>query len=458
MSRARIRVLVAALVVMVAAGIAAGVLFAHRAADTSPDASATAAPSVPLAVARTGTFVVRVEAQGRIGAPAGSSSKIGFAQPGIVRSVDVRVGETVVAGQTLAALDRASLGTSVQAAQADVLGTGANTPGTASAAEQSARARLAVANDKLAMLEAGGPAALDARIAAQSAARQSTLKLDADRATLARDETLLNAGVVAGKDVDAARAQLASDEADVQAANAKVAAAATDFQAALKQARADVAGARSDVQAASGQAAAAQARLAAARIAYQNGALTAPANGVVLSILKHPGESVDPSVPVIEVGPPQSHDVTLTVPAATARDVRVGDRATISVVARAGAARGVVAAVVPAVDPSTQVGTIVVRGAPPDVVPGDAVTATIVVGHDVGVLVPSSAIVQDPQSGRTVVFVRAAHPKAADSAFALRSVVVRRSDPATAVVASGLRPGEHVAAQGGYLLLAPAGG
>ena len=425
----------------------------HQAATTADDA---AGPNVPLVTARIGDFIERVDAQGRIGPPAGSSAKVSFAQAGIVRAIDVRVGQNVSAGTPLLELDRAALAAGVRAAQADVQASGANTAGNA-ATVQSAAARLAVASDKLNTLEQGGPSALSSRIAAQSAARQAALKVDADRATVARDDQLLAAGVIAGKDADAARSQLASDEADLQSANAKVAAAGTDFQSAVKQAQADVASARSDLQAARGQTASAQARLDAARIAYGNAVLTARSDGVVLAILKHPGEAVDPTTPAIEIGPALGHGVTLSVPASVARRVSAGDAVMLHS-ERAGTTHGEVIAVVPAVDPATQVATVVADGAPPDAVSGDAITATITVGHLHGVVVPSSAIVQDPQTGKTVVFVQVPHPRAGDSAFSLRPVVVRASDAVNAAIGSGLRPGERVAAQGGYALLAPAGG
>jgi hypothetical protein len=118
---------------------------------------------------------------------------------------------------------------------------------------------------------------------------------------------------------------------------------------------------------------------------------------------------------------------------------------------------GTVTAVVPAVDPASQLATVTVSGAPPGAVPGDAIEASIVVGHVAGVIVPSSAIVQDPQSGRTVVFVRRPHVAADEAGFVMRTVVVRASDATSASIAAGLRPGEQVAAQGGYTLLAPMG-
>jgi multidrug efflux pump subunit AcrA (membrane-fusion protein) len=448
----------AALAVLVVLGAGIFAFASLRGGPSIAASDASSAPDVPLAVARVGDFVERVEAQGRIGPPAGSSAKVAFAQAGIVQVVDVHVGQSVSAGEPLAELDRSGLAAAVRAAQADVLATGANAAGSA-ATVQSATARLAVAMDKLATLEQGGPSAMNSRITAQSTARQAAIKVDADRAAVARDEQMFTVGVIAGKDIDAARAQLASDEADQRAADAKVAAAQTDFQSTLKQARADVASARSDVQAARGQSASAQARLDTARIAYANGVLAAPAAGVVLAILKHPGEAVDPSAPVIEIGPALGNSVTLAVPADVARRIKVGNPATLHVtMSRTTAQQGEVTAVVPAVDPATQVGTVVVNGAPADAVPGDAVSATIVVGHLRSLVVPSSAIVQDPQTGKTVVFVHDKHPKAGDSGFNLRAVAVRASDATSAAIASGLRAGESVAAQGAYTLLAPAGG
>jgi HlyD family secretion protein len=448
----------AALAVLVVLGAGVFAFASQRRGPSTAASDASSAPDVPLAVAHVGDFVERVEAQGRIGPPAGSSAKVAFAQAGIVQAVDVRVGQSVSAGQPLAELDRSGLAATMRAAQADVLATGANAAGSA-ATVQSATARLAVAMDKLATLEQGGPSAMNSRITAQSTARQAAIKVDADRATVARDEQMFTAGVIAGKDIDAARAQLASDEADQRAADAKVAAAQTDFQSTLKQARADVASARSDVQAARGQSASAQARLDTARIAYANGVLAAPAAGVVLAILKHPGEAVDPTAPVIEIGPALGNSATLAVPADVARRIKVGDSATLHVtMARTTTQQGEVIAVVPAVDPATQVGTVVVNGVPADAVPGDAVSATIVVGHLRSLVVPSSAIVQDPQTGKTVVFVHDKQPKAGESGFNLRTVAVRASDATSAAIASGLRAGESVAAQGAYTLLAPAGG
>ena len=463
----KVRIGIGAAVALVVAVVAAVTVASLNARGKPKDAGAPSVPNVTLFVARPGAVDERIEAAGRVGPPAGSSAKIAFAQAGILQAVAVRVGDRVSAGESLAVLDRAALGAAVQQARADARGAAAGFGGGAvpSAAARSAAARLAVANGKLQTLQSGGPAALSSQIEAASTARQAALKVQADEAAIARNEQLLAAGVVATKDVDAARAQLASDEADQRTADAKVAAATSDFQAAIKAEQADVATARSDVQTAQSQrgilggaAGSAQARLASAQIAFQNGVLHAPADGIVLAILKHPGESVDATQPVMEVGPLFGNSVTLTVPADASRRIARGDPVTLQLTQRTRVTHGSVIAVVPAVDPTTQAGTVVVSGAPADAVPGDAVNATIVVGRAAGVVVPTSAIVQDPQTGKTVVFVRTADPKSGNQGFAMRSVSVRAGDATTTSLAAGLRPGERVAAQGGYTLLAPAGG
>jgi multidrug efflux pump subunit AcrA (membrane-fusion protein) len=423
------------------------------------DDSGASTPDVVLVTARAGSVADRIEAQGRVGPPAGSGAKIAFAQAGIVRSVAVRVGDAVHAGQPIASLDRSLLAAAVDQARADARSAGIAAGALPNTAEASAQARLALAQAKLQTLERGGPAAMSGEIAAAAAARAAALKVEADRAALTRAHALLAAGVVASKEVDAAQVQLAADEADRGAADARVASAQSDQAAAWQQARADVASARNDVQAAGGAAASAIARLASAQIAYANGVLVAPADGVVLAILKHPGESVDPSQPVIDVGPPLEHRVTLTVPGVAARRVHVGDGVALDLTdSAAGTTLGRVLAVVPAVDPATQVGTIVVDGAPAAAYPGEAVRATITVGRTSGIVLPSTAVVQDPQTGETVVFVRDAHVDGGKPGYAMRRVVVLASDDGQSAIGSGVRPGDRVAAQGGYALLAPSGG
>lgn len=458
MTRPRTRALLIAAVAVVAAVV---IWFAtHR--TSAPAAPEASAPSVPTVAVTTGAFDVKITAQGRVGPPAGSSARIAFAEPGIIGSLTVRVGDRVTAGETIARLRPESFQIALDQATADAVAASQSYGGgtVPNAALASTQAKLVVARQRLQTLQSGGQAALSNRIAAVSAARQAAVKVDADRTNLTRQQTLFTGGVAAARDVDAARTQLAGDEADQRAADAKVQAAGADLNAALQQARADVAQAESDVRAASAQrgvlgaqSGSAAAREATAQLALDNTALRAPAAGIVMAILKHTGEAVDVTTPVVEIGPADDASVTLQVPGSAAASVHIGDPVDVALSQSGRHSAAVVTAVVPAVDPATQIATVVAGHIPAGAVPGDAVSATIVVAHRRGLIVPSSALVQDPQTGNTVVFI-AAH----DGSFSMKTVTVTASDARSALLASGVRAGQRIAARGGYELLAPSGG
>ncbi|MBV8245801.1 MAG: HlyD family efflux transporter periplasmic adaptor subunit [Candidatus Eremiobacteraeota bacterium] len=396
-----------------------------------------AAPQVALATVRFGDFAARVNAYGRVGAPAGAQSRPAFAVPGILAAVEVRVGQRVNAGDPLARLDTRGLWIAAQQAQADAAAAAAGYGGGAipSAQLRSAQAKLSAATDRVRAL-----------------ASQGSIKLQADRQALDRAQRLYAAGVAARKDVDAAQAQLESDQADYNSRGG----------AQLAQAQADEAAAAGDLRVAQAQqtvlgaqAESAQARAAAAQRDYANGTLYAPADGVVTALYKHVGESVDATTPVVALGPSEPNAVTLDVAAADVRRVNAGDPVSLRLADGRSTAAGRVTGVARAVDPTTQRALVVVDGTPSGANAGDAVEASILVAHERGLLVPQTAVVQDPQSGETVVFVRV--KKDGEEKFAQRVVHVLDSDGTTAMIA-GVHAGERVAAQGAFQLLAPSGG
>jgi multidrug efflux pump subunit AcrA (membrane-fusion protein) len=431
-----------------------------------PAADAGAAPAVALVRAAFERYTTRVSAQGRVGAPSGGETKLAFADTGIVSRVDVRVGEPVRAGEPLAELDAGGFALDAAQARSDAAAAAAGYGGGSVPldAAASARARLAAVRDKLRALENGTAGAQSDREAALAAVRQSEAKLVSDRSALDRETTLYAGGVVARKDVEGARAALAFDRADADANRAKARSAGAGIGAALLQARADLAQAQSDARAAraqitvaGAQSASAQARYEAARRLVALATLSAPVDGVVTAILKHPGEAVDPTAPALVLAPAASDEVTLTVAGDDARHVHAGDLVRITVTSRHIVGRGRVRAVVPGVDPATQATTLVVSGSPPGATPGDAVEATIDVGERRGIVIPTSAIVEDPQSGRSIVFVRERTHDGSEK-FVSREITVAIGDDRNSLVASGLREGDRVAAQGAFDLLAPSGG
>ncbi len=354
--------------------------------------NADAGVSVPLATVRYGPFAVVLDEAGHIGAPSGTQSQLVFPNAGVLGALYVHVGERVRAGQPLAVLETRPRALAAQPAAAD--------------AQMASAQAQAAAVDKY------------------------STQISVDRAALARARHLYAAGVAAEKDVQSARAQLAADEAAAQGASA-------------------------DRRAAQAQAQSADARAALASTALANATLRAPNAGVVTAILRRPGEGVDPSTPVIAIGPPSQGDVTLAVPSGDAAQIAVGDAAQIVIGSER--ADGRVTAVVPAVDPATQAATVVLAGAPSDAVAGSAVRARITVAHVRGLLVPESSIVADPQSGDTVLFVRQKQKDGGEK-FAERVVHVAHEDGTTAELRDGVSAGEKIAAQGAFELLAPAGG
>jgi len=428
--------------------------------------AADSAPSVETARAKFGPFVVRVNAAGRVGAPAGSQAKLSFAGSGLIQSIAVSVGEPVVPGQTLAKLDTSALQIDAAAAKADAAAAAASYGGGSvpATALSSAKARLAAAQAKLHVTQNQTGSANSDAAAAQTALRQSEEKVATDQSALDRAQQIYAAGVGARKDVEAAQSQLRLDQADYTANRSKVLSATSSIGGATAQARADYQQAVNDVRTAQAQigvtgaqAASARDKQAQAERAVASATLRAPEGGVVLQLLKHVGEAVDPTQPVIVVGPQSDRSVTLTVAGSDGALVRVGDRLTVTDPTRRSTAAGSVVAVVPAVDPSTQTTTVVASAVPPDSAPGNAVTASIDVATHRGVIVPATALIDDPQTGKTIVFVRSVD-KNGDQKYVPREVTVTTSDDRSALIRSGIRNGDTVAAQGAFDLLAPGGG
>jgi hemolysin D len=436
---------------------------AHANAPASDDSGA---PAVPTTIARTGTFIAHVHATGRVGAPAGSESKLAFAGSGIVRAVDVRIGDHVHAGDAVMELETSGLAIDARQAQQDALAA-ANTyrNGTVGAAGvASARAKLAAAQSRLTLLRAGNAATDSDAAAAATAVRQSQEKVAVDRRALDRERQLYTGGVAAAKDVEAARTALRLDEADLAANTSKARSSRAGVGGAIVQAEADVRQAQSDLAialalgpTAQAQAASAAAKAAQAARLLANGTLRSPIDGVVVQLLKHAGEAADSASPAAVIVPDADRTVSLAVSGVSAGDIRPGESVALRLAARGLAANGIVRAVVPAVDPATQAGTVVVDGVPAGAAAGDAVEAVIDVGAKRGIVVPTSAVVQDPQTGNTLVFVRTKQ-KDDTTKFVSRAVTLGPGDAATTLVLSGVAPGETLAAQGAFDLLAPVGG
>ncbi|MDP9023753.1 MAG: efflux RND transporter periplasmic adaptor subunit [Candidatus Eremiobacteraeota bacterium] len=359
----------------------------------TPVSAQEVAPSVSMSTVQFGPIDVTVSAVGRLGSAAGAETKLAFATSGRIASVNVHVGQRVASGDALATLDTTPLSLAAQQASAD--------------------ARAASAQ------------AVGASIDRLSA------KIGVDEQAVARAQRLFAAGVTARKDVETARAQLAADRADARGASASA-------------------------DASHAQAASAAAKSAMANRDLQNGILRSPIDGIVTSVLHSAGESVDPTVAVVAVAPGSNSQVALQIAASDAAQVRAGNLVRLTVPSTGSAISGHVSGVAGAADPTTQSVQILVSAAVPTALSGSAVDAEIVVAHDRGLLVPKSAIVADPATGKTLVFVRG-KDKDGNTTFKDHEVRVVFENDKTAEI-TGVAAGQTIATAGAFQLLAPSGG
>lgn len=258
---------------------------------------------------------------------------------------------------------------------------------------------------------------------------RTSVKLRVDEAELARKQRLFQAGVVALRDVEAAQGTVAADRAEMQSAHAQIAQAQAQSRAASLHAE-------------------------STGYDVERTTLRAPASGIVVGIFVQPGEMVDTTTAAIALAPERQGLATLDVPVAQLPRIRNGD----AVELRAGDARweGRVAGIAPAVDPATGLATLSVSGVPSGIAAGTPLDATVTVGRAPGLIVPRSALVDDPQTGEHLLFIAQRRPDGS-MRFAARTVTIDVQDDASARVRSGVSAGEEVAAQGAIDLLTPSG-
>jgi HlyD family secretion protein len=212
------------------------------------------------------------------------------------RVIEVRVieGDSVLVGDTLAVLTRATL----------------------PAAVEERRARVAAARARLADLRRGSRAPELERAEAELAAAET----EADRGArdLVRAEKLVQDGVIPAQEFD--RVKTAAEAA----ARRRDAARAT-LQLLREGSRAD------QIQMAEAELASAVAALEGARADLDELAITAPVSGVVLGRHADPGEVVPAGTPLLTIGEVSSRWVRVYLPASLVARLPIGTEAAITV-------------------------------------------------------------------------------------------------------------------------------
>jgi HlyD family secretion protein len=271
---------------------------------------------------------------GRVRPPARPT--LGATVAGVVRSVLVREGDAVKAGQLLVQLDDAQAVAAVAEARAALAETRANTRANAGQAERLLR--------------------------------------EAEREQ-ARARQLFDAGAISQRDVD---------EATRRAADARAA-----FEAATARAGAGGAGALADVARAQASLDAAQARLSLTRI-------TSPAAGVVISRRVEAGDAVTPGQVLIELAMKGRTEIVAFASEESVGDLRLGTAGVVSADAYSDTSFSArITWIAPAIDPAQ--GTIEVRLDVPDppsyLLPDMTVSVNVEVASRAAVLVvPRDAV------------------------------------------------------------------
>jgi multidrug efflux pump subunit AcrA (membrane-fusion protein) len=374
------------------------------------DPSPTTAAATPTATVSRGTVTATVSASGNLSAE--TTIGVNFpANSGTVTAIIVKAGDTVTAGQALAAADDTSAKLSLASAQANLA---------------SAKAQLASTTQKQTAREKASAAA-QVR-SAQVAVNNASTGVRQAQSTYSRDKTTQDALVKAAQDayntaVDAA-AKATAKSALTQAKNTRSSTLLRDSQAiqtargqvssasaALSNTKASTAvnaqGARAgSIASAKAQIASAQAQVDQAQVTLDQTTLRAPVDGTVISIAGTVGgpssagsaSSTSSSTSGFVVLSSMSHlQVTSMVAEADAAKVALGQPATVTFSALNETAAGTVTAMDLASTVNNNVVeygvTVSLADAPKDLRLGQTASVSITTGTKADVLtVPSSAI------------------------------------------------------------------
>ncbi len=429
---------------------------------------------------------------GSLVAREGATTRLAPAVAGRLVEVRVKEGDRVAAGEVVARIDGRSLAAVSESAAAGAAAASATAAQSALAlraarADQEAAVRAArlaldvavaegrgsveAAEADLRRLRAGArpQEVAQARLALESARiARDKARLDAER-----DRRLLAEGLVAGSQADASRAGLLAAESGVATAGAALdlvragsrpeeiraaegrlrsardlaAKRAAGARAALAQARAGTLSVAARAQEAAASRLAAQGRAADARAAAagaSGGLVRSPFAGVVVRRFLNPGDSADPTTPVLTVsaarrGVGGGADFVGSVSPLEARRVAPG----LAVLLEGGGAGRVVS--VGESDPGTGLVPVRVRLAGSGARAGGFVSGRIVLATLQGVAaVPKGAVLL--REGKAAVFV------ARDGTARLTPVVLGPEENGFVAIRKGVAPGARVVVLGGHEL------
>lgn len=433
-----------------------------------------AATQYRTASAAMGTVTQTIALSGNLAAV--GESDLDFGTSGRVASVGVQVGQTVTAGQAVAALDTAALQGSLTQAQAalgsararlalDQAGPTAQSLAQARAAVSSAQVGLQNARTSLADTQLVNQQSLNQAQAAVTAAQDAvgtdnanatrdcttqppTQQCTAEEQQQTRDQDALATATMALAATQA-KVQQSGHQAEGQVSSAEVGLAnAESALSALEQGTSP-----EQIQMDQSQVAIDQVNVDNATRTLASATLTAPSAGVVASVGVTVGQNVSggaasssssssaSTAHAVVILTPGALQVTGTVTDSQVGEVAVGQRARVTPAGSTEALNGRVTAIAPEATVSSGVATFAVTvgidAGAPSLRVGTSASISVVVNQVVDVLTVPTSAVQTSAAGSTVQVMVGGQPQA-------RTVQVGAADPLRTQIVSGLSPGDTV--------------
>ena len=418
------------------------------AADARKDAPK---PTVQLVPVTRGDLERILPASGTLQTLPGKEAMLTPPVAGVLDSVFVHFGQSVVKGQVIARLSTRQLQGQVQQAQATV---GLNLvqvqQAEANALQQQAQTRTTILQ-----AQAGVRSAQAALAGALATLTGSEASVQNARQTLSRQQTLLADGLVPQKDVEAAQLALRTAEAQREAQKQTVdgqrqtvagqqqvvlAARAASIQNLVKQ---------KDIQVAKQQVRNAQGALTTAQAQIALYTLHAPLSGQVTLVGATVGQTVDTTTKVAAIADLTTLQIQINIPTDTASQVHAGEKVTLKIGGSPGRTlRAVIERVGSQVDAATGTVPAFAVVANPDKRLKDNTTAQariVTEARQHVLLVPQSALLTDPDTGRKNIVV-----VGTDSVAHVVPVTVGLTADGRAEVLSGVTEGQKVAISGQY--------
>jgi len=231
--------------------------------------------------------------------------KASFKIPGVLNNVAVSEGESVVAGQTLATLDKVDYNIQVKGAQAVKSTAQAQTSAAIAQREAAAAQKEAATAQKDAAAIDIETAQLQLDTEIPTKIEQAKAQYDLTKTSYDRVKTLYEQGIASKSQFDEISAKLTVDQNTYQQALDAKSIAESKIKSAQSQlhaAEAQISMTDAQVSASNAQMAASEAQLDAAKNNLDDTVLTSPINGVVLQKISEKGETISAGYPIVAIG------------------------------------------------------------------------------------------------------------------------------------------------------------